>query len=102
MAFTASGCMTSVTSTWHVFSIIIPSVLFLILFYYQQECLKPIFQNGTDIEKSAARQTLFTCLDNGLRLISPFMPFITEELYQRLPHKAGAPISICIAPYPSK
>lgn len=65
------------------------------------ECIKPIFQSGSDIEKASARQTLFTCLDNGLRLISPFMPYISEELYQRLPRTAG-PLSICIAPYPGK
>lgn len=39
----------------------------------------------------------------GLRLLAPFMPFITEELYQRLPrtkeHKVKYP-SICIVPYP--
>lgn len=64
------------------------------------ECVKPIFQNGTDAEKLAARQTLFTCLDNGLRLLSPFMPFISEELYQRLPRAVGPP-SICVAPYPT-
>lgn len=61
--------------------------------------MKPVFFNGTDAEKASARQTLFTCLDNGLRLISPFMPFITEELYQRLPRVDG-PLSVCIAPYP--
>lgn len=65
-----------------------------------QECLKPVFFTGTDAEKAAAHQTLFTCLDVGLRLISPFMPFISEELYQRLPRIEGGPISICIAPYP--
>lgn len=63
------------------------------------ECLKPIFQHGTDDQKAAARQTLFTCLDNALRLISPFMPYISEELYQRLPRVNGPP-SICVAPYP--
>lgn len=66
------------------------------------ECVKPVFQNGTDNEKASARQTLFTCLDNGLRLISPFMPYISEELYQRLPHAPNGPLSICIAPYPGK
>ncbi|CAD7088868.1 unnamed protein product [Hermetia illucens] len=63
------------------------------------ECLKPIFQTGTDDQKASARKTLYTCLDLGLKLISPFMPFITEELYQRLPRKDTIP-SICIAPYP--
>lgn len=64
------------------------------------ECLKPIFQSGSDNEKASARQTLFTCLDTGLRLISPFMPYISEELYQRLPRTEGGSLSICIAPYP--
>lgn len=61
--------------------------------------MKPVFFNGTDDQKASARQTLFTCLDIGLRLISPFMPFISEELYQRLP-RADSALSICIAPYP--
>ena len=34
-------------------------------------------------------------------MLSPFMPFVTEELYQRLPHdKETQPESICVAPYP--
>lgn len=57
----------------------------------------------TDDEKSidAAKQTLYTCIDNILRLLHPFMPFITEELYQRLPRRAKqqAP-SICVDRYP--
>lgn len=65
------------------------------------ECLKPIFQNSTDDEKISARKVLFICLDNGLRLLSPFMPFITEELYQRLPHLNPSP-SICVSAYPGK
>lgn len=62
--------------------------------------MKPVFFHGTDDQKASARQTLFTCLDIGLRLISPFMPFISEELYQRLPREDGGSVSICIAPYP--
>ncbi|KAH8372584.1 hypothetical protein KR009_000143 [Drosophila setifemur] len=64
------------------------------------ECLKPIFQGGSVEKQTAARRTLYVCLDYGLRLLSPFMPFITEELYQRLPRVNPAP-SICVAPYPS-
>jgi valyl-tRNA synthetase len=30
------------------------------------------------------------------------MPYLTEELFQRLPHGAGAPESICIAEFPTK
>jgi len=65
------------------------------------ECLKPIFQSGSEKQQAAARRTLYVCLDFGLRLLSPFMPFITEELYQRLPRANPAP-SICVASYPSK
>ena len=52
---------------------------------------------------AAARETLYTCVETGLRLIHPFMPFVTEELWQRLPHRAGpvkSPESIMIAQYP--
>lgn len=50
--------------------------------------------------KLAAQKVLFKTLDVGLRLLSPFMPFITEELYQRLPRKKLIYPSICISPYP--
>lgn len=48
--------------------------------------------------------TLLLCVDNGLRLLSPFMPFLTEELYQRLPHfkSEKRPLSICVASYPDQ
>ena len=43
----------------------------------------------------------YTCLENGLILLSPFMPFVTEELYQRLPRRRDeSPPSICVTPYP--
>ena len=36
-------------------------------------------------------------LEATLRLLHPFMPFITEEIWQRLPHKGD---TIVLAPYP--
>ena len=39
-----------------------------------------------------------TTLETTLRLLHPFMPFITEEIWQRLPHEGD---SIMIAAYPS-
>ncbi|GCC48190.1 hypothetical protein chiPu_0032255 [Chiloscyllium punctatum] len=67
----------------------------------RQECLKPVFV-GTDEEAvSVAQNVLYTCLDTGLRLLSPFMPFVTEELYQRLPRRSAQdPPSISVTPYP--
>lgn len=70
------------------------------------EAIKPYF-SGNDpkfvTERGCARDTLWLCLDNGLRLLHPFMPFVTEELWQRLPssgdHKTETSIMIC--EYPS-
>ena len=42
-----------------------------------------------------------TVLDRSLRLLHPLMPFLTEELWQRLPgHEAMHAETICLAPYP--
>jgi valyl-tRNA synthetase len=46
------------------------------------------------------QHALVTVLEATLRLLHPFMPFITEELWQRLPRPPGAPASIMVAPYP--
>ncbi|KAL6254260.1 hypothetical protein P5V15_014875 [Pogonomyrmex californicus] len=64
------------------------------------EYLKPIFQSKNNMAKLAAQKVLLITLDIGLRLLSPFMPFITEELYQRLPRKNLIYPSICVSPYP--
>ncbi|KAI4470718.1 valyl-trna synthetase [Holotrichia oblita] len=70
-----------------------------------REYLKPVFSNGNaDIVKTA-QVTLYRALETSLRLLSPFMPFITEELYQRLPRPktiAETIPSICISPYPAE
>lgn len=67
------------------------------------ECLKSVFQTNDESAKASARRTLYTCLNLGLKLLSPFMPFITEELYQRLPRGDFATVaSICVASYPEQ
>ncbi|HEY0092883.1 MAG TPA: valine--tRNA ligase, partial [Archangium sp.] len=49
--------------------------------------------------KDNTRAVLVFCLDRILRLLHPFMPFITEEIWQKLP-MARAVDSIMIAPFP--
>jgi valyl-tRNA synthetase len=68
------------------------------------EAIKPVMKGTDEDAKKAARNTLFRCLDSGLRLLHPTMPYLTEELFQRLPHREGParPESICIAPYPTR
>ncbi len=51
--------------------------------------------------RRSAQQTLYTCLDHGLRLLHPFMPFVTEELWQRLPRRPNdATPSIMVSAFP--
>ena len=45
----------------------------------------------------AAQQVLCYVLEGTLRLLHPFMPFITEEIWQALPHEGE---SIMVAPWP--
>lgn len=58
---------------------------------------------GAAQQKQATRDTLWVCLEAGLRLLHPFMPFVTEELWQRLPRRLGqqATPSIMLADYPA-
>jgi len=68
---------------------------------YYVEAIKPIMKGTNEDAKKGARNTLYICLDCGLRMLHPTMPYITEELFQRLPHRKNeAPDSICIAPFP--
>ena len=49
------------------------------------------------LDPDRSKPTLLYVFESSLRLLHPFMPFITEELWQNLPHKGE---SIVIAPYP--
>nr|XP_043627518.1 valine--tRNA ligase, mitochondrial 1 [Erigeron canadensis] len=70
------------------------------------EVIKPYFfgDDASNVyEKRCAQDTLWVCLDNGLRLLHPFMPYVTEELWQRLPSPKHytREKSIMICEYPS-
>ncbi len=54
---------------------------------------------GAD-ERKAAQDTLTYVLDTALRLMHPISPFITEDIWQSLPHADDAPESIMVAPWP--
>jgi valyl-tRNA synthetase len=60
------------------------------------EMCKPALKAG-GADGARARQTLHFVLEGTLRALHPFMPFITEEIWQRLP---GAGESIMVAQWP--
>ena len=70
----------------------------------QQEATKPLFEsNVTSAEQVSAQNTLYTCLEGGLKLLHPYMPYVTEDLWQRLPRRPEDKCeSIMIAFFPEK
>ncbi|CAN0389372.1 unnamed protein product [Lampetra fluviatilis] len=85
------------------------------------ECVKPLAGGSAEGAAppspglAACRQALYSCLEGGLRLAAPLMPFLTEELYQRLPRRPvpaavvvpavaarPPPVSIAVSPYPEE
>jgi valyl-tRNA synthetase len=65
------------------------------------ELSKPILQKGSKEEQNATRYTLLHVLESSLRTLHPIMPFITEEIWQRLkePLKIEGE-SIMLQPFP--
>jgi valyl-tRNA synthetase len=63
------------------------------------EMAKPVLlgREGDDADRANARRVLLEVLDRSLRLLHPFMPFITEEIWQKL---GGVEPSIMVADYP--
>ena len=52
------------------------------------ESIKPRL-NGGGRNRTIAQNVLVRILDSSLRMLHPFMPYITEELWQRLPDSKG-------------
>lgn len=64
------------------------------------ELIKPnLYGKVTLFDNEKTRATLLLTFRAALKLLHPFMPFVTEEIYQMLPHKEEE--SIVIARYPT-
>ena len=67
--------------------------------WYIELCKGALYGTNDDA-KATTRAVLTYALDQLLKLLHPFMPYVTEEIWQRLPRREGDPESIVIAPYP--
>jgi valyl-tRNA synthetase len=70
--------------------------------WYIEMAKRPLYA-GAPGARLAAQQTLARALDGALRLLHPFMPFVTEELWSKLPWPAflgSRPESLVVAPFP--
>jgi valyl-tRNA synthetase len=65
--------------------------------WYLEIAKRNLYQSEDPIARAVTQRTLVDALEVTLRLLHPFMPFISEEIWQRLPHQRE---SIMVAPFP--
>ncbi|MGE0203248.1 MAG: valine--tRNA ligase [Hyphomicrobiaceae bacterium] len=66
------------------------------------ELAKPILTGDSEAAKAETRATTAFVIDEILKLLHPFMPFVTEELWQRLAeHGPRRETSLVLAPWPT-
>jgi valyl-tRNA synthetase len=64
------------------------------------EIAKITLQGNEEAAKTRVRNVLVHVLDQTLRLLHPYVPFITEAVWQKLPHLSGAAPALIIARWP--
>jgi valyl-tRNA synthetase len=65
------------------------------------EISKPIFAAGGE-DARETQAVLAHVLEAALRLLHPFIPFITEELWHRVPRPLDSPIALALAAFPDE
>jgi len=70
--------------------------------WYLRRSRERIWKTELDNDKLAAYLTLYECLTTLVTVLSPFMPFMTEELYQNLVRSVNdkAPFSVHLCDWP--
>jgi isoleucyl-tRNA synthetase len=72
--------------------------------WYIRLSRRRFWKSENDADKLGAYATLYQCLATLARLLAPFMPFVSEELYQNLirTHLKDAPLSVHLDAYPKQ
>ncbi|XP_061979643.1 valine--tRNA ligase, chloroplastic/mitochondrial 2-like, partial [Populus nigra] len=65
--------------------------------WYIEASKARLYQSGADSTSSMAQAVLLYVFENVLKLLHPFMPFVTEELWQALPERKEA---LIVSPWP--
>ena len=70
--------------------------------WYVRRSRKRFWKTENDRDKEAAYATLYSCLTTLSKLLAPFIPFVSEELYQNLVRSAdsSAPVSVHLTDWP--
>jgi valyl-tRNA synthetase len=68
--------------------------------WYLEMAKLSLREGSPEAERRATQGTLATVFDVVLRTLHPIAPFLTEEIWQRLPRPEGAPASLMLAAYP--
>ena len=65
------------------------------------EMVKPrLYGDAGEESQARARETLRTVMDTAMRLLHPMMPFVTEEIWQRLPGSGDEAPALAVASWP--
>ncbi|HLW93010.1 MAG TPA: class I tRNA ligase family protein, partial [Roseiarcus sp.] len=65
------------------------------------ELAKPVLQGADSPEKEETQATIAYVLDDILKLLHPFMPFLTEELWAATAGAAGRPQLLAVSAWPT-
>ncbi len=70
--------------------------------WYVRRCRERFWGSGMEQDKADAFLTLYTVLETLCRLAAPFIPFMTEAMYQNIVRSvdSSAPISVHLCAYP--
>jgi valyl-tRNA synthetase len=65
------------------------------------EMIKPVlYSNNSPEKRLAAQETLYEVFENTIKLLHPFIPFVTEEIWQKMKGEEGS--SVMVSEFPQE